>query len=529
MTENSTARVAVVGCGYWGKNLVRVFAESASLHAVCDDNPELAAAFANQYDVPSQSLDELLADDALDALVIATPAVTHGEICEKALAAGKHVFVEKPIALDIHVAERLEDMAEKAGRVLMVGHLLQYHPVFLHLKQLVDDGRLGTLRHIYSHRLNLGKIRREENILWSFAPHDVSMILALTGKEPEKVTAMGGRYLQTDIEDITTTHLEFGGGINAHIFVSWLHPYKEQKLVVIGEDAMAVFDDTRDWEDKLVLYPHRINWEEGIPEAARADAESIRVDADEPLKLEARHFLDCVSGKTRCRTDAAEAIRVLRVLQSSETAMKNRRTVTMSHDPGNDDTDVFCHETACIDDGCTIGNGTRIWHFSHVLGGTSIGRDCTIGQNVMIGPDVSVGEQCKIQNNVSIYKGVTLKDRVFCGPSCVFTNVINPRAEIDRKDEFRPTLVNEGVTIGANATILCGIEIGAYAFIAAGAVVTSDVQAHALLTGVPARQAGWVCKCGESIDVTGSNELKCKSCSRVYQLQDEKLSELAGK
>lgn len=157
---------------------------------------------------------------------------------------------------------------------------------------------------------------------------------------------------------------------------------------------------------------------------------------------------------------------------------------------------VFIHESSYVDDPCKIGEGTKIWHFSHILGRVEIGRNCTLGQNVVVGPDVTVGDNCKIQNNVSLYKGVTLEDGVFCGPSCVFTNVNNPRSEIERKDEFLPTLVKRGTTIGANATIVCGYTLGAYSFIGAGAVVASDVPAYALMVGVPARRTGWISKAG---------------------------------
>ena len=467
----------------------------------------------------------MLLDNNIDGVVIATPAITHASLVEQALLAGKHVFVEKPVALELNDAFKVHDISQQRSRVLMVGHLMRYHPVFLQLKKLVNEDRLGKLQHIYSHRLNLGKIRREENILWSFAPHDVSMILSLTGSEPIKVSAIGGSYLQSKIVDVTTTHLSFPDGVNAHIFVSWLHPYKEQKLVIVAEKAMAVFDDTKDWGSKLLIYPHKIHWENGVPDTYRADAEVISVIEDEPLKLEAKHFIDCIRGETKCRTDSSEAISVLRVLHSAEKALKENRVINMTdiESPNIDSTkDYFVHDTACIDKECEIGNGTKIWHFSHVISGSHIGNDCVIGQNVMIGPDVCIGNRCKIQNNVSIYSGVTLKDDVFCGPSCVFTNVLNPRAEIERKKEFKETAVNKGVTIGANATILCGIEIGEYGFIAAGAVVTDSVSPYALMAGVPARQTGWVCRCGERLDLppAGKKEVKCSICDEKYSLFD---------
>jgi UDP-2-acetamido-3-amino-2,3-dideoxy-glucuronate N-acetyltransferase len=212
------------------------------------------------------------------------------------------------------------------------------------------------------------------------------------------------------------------------------------------------------------------------------------------------------------------------VLQAAQRAMSPAASTTSLLDrrPRHHD-GVFVHESAYVDEPCEIGSGTRVWHFTHLLAGTRIGRDCTIGQNVMIGPDVVVGDRCKIQNNVSIYRGVTLEDGVFCGPSCVFTNVANPRAELERKDEFRPTLVGRGATIGANATVVCGTTIGAYSFVAAGAVVTRDVPPHALVAGVPARRIGWVSYAGERL----GPGLVCPRTGRRYRLaDDESLEEI---
>ena len=183
--------------------------------------------------------------------------------------------------------------------------------------------------------------------------------------------------------------------------------------------------------------------------------------------------------------------------------------------------EYFVHPSSFVDENVFIGKGTKIWHFCHILKNTKIGMNCVLGQNVMVGPDVTVGNGCKIQNNISIYKGITLEDDVFCGPSCVFTNVINPRAFIGRKEEFKSTLIKKGATIGANATIVCGNSIGKYAFVGAGAVVTRDVTDYALIVGVPAKQIGWVCKCGNVLDFE-NNETKC-SCENKYKLTDKKL------
>ena len=510
------ARVAMVGCGYWGRNLVRNFAGLGALAAVSDNDPATAKKYAGEFGVPAMDFASILSDPSIDAIGLATPAERHCVMARQALEAGKHVFVEKPLALTASDAEILWRQAVAAGRVLMVGHLLQYHPVFLRLKQLVREGALGRLQYIYSNRLNLGKIRREENILWSFAPHDISMILALVGEEPDSVLASGANYLHDQIADVTTTHLRFPGGVNAHIFVSWLHPFKEQKLVVVGERQMAVFDDGLPWDSKLTLYAHQIEWREGRPEPLKAAAEPVPLEPDEPLKLECQHFLDCVAEQATPRTDGAEAVRVLRVLQSAEASIASGRPVSPRVEPLKAESghaDVFVHESAYVDEPVEIGPGTKIWHFSHVLSGSRIGAGCSIGQNASIGPDVVIGDRCKIQNNVSLYKGVTLEDGVFCGPSCVFTNVHTPRAEVDRRGEFLPTRVGRGATIGANATIVCGNDVGDHSLIAAGAVVTRDVPPHALMAGIPARRIGWVGHAGERLDA----DLTCPRTGRRYR------------
>ena len=263
------------------------------------------------------------------------------------------------------------------------------------------------------------------------------------------------------IADVTTTHLRFSGGERAHVFVSWLHPFKEQKLVVVGSDAMAVFDDGEPWERKLLLFPHQINWRDGIPNPLKAESLAVALEPGEPLQAECQHFLDCVEIGATPRTDGREGLRVLRVLtRASESLQSQAVQQPLRSNKPNRQPDRFpaatIHESVYIDDGVEIGDNTSIWHFSHILGPVKIGQNCVFGQNVVIGPNVVIGNHCKIQNNVSVYKGVTLEDGVFCGPSCVFTNVNNPRAEIERKSEFRPTLVKRGATIGANATIVCG-------------------------------------------------------------------------
>jgi len=501
MTPNVATRqagpsVAVVGCGYWGKNLIRNFHALGALRALCDEDPCAASAQAYTYGVPAYTVDHVLADPAIAGVVIATPAETHAGLALRAIAAGKHVYIEKPLTLDLASAHRIGRAADGSGRVLMVGHLLRYHPAFVALLDLVQNGQLGRLRYIVSARLNLGKIRREEDVFWSFAPHDISMILALAGNLPEQVQAIGTPCLHDRNADIATAQLRFAGGLQAQVSVSWLHPAKQQSLTVVGDNGMAVFDDVLPWSRKLVLYPHRIEWRNGKPEPHRAEPVAIELSEAEPLSVECRHFLDCIATTSAPRTDWREGLAVLRVLDAGRRSMTTGLPVTLVEPAAPD---FFVHPTAIIDPGCDVGRGTRIWHFSHVLKGSRVGQSCSIGQNVVIGPDVNVGSNCKIQNNVSLYPGVTLEDGVFCGPSCVFTNVLNPRAEIERKDQFRRTVVGHGATIGANATVVCGHDIGRYAFVAAGAVVTRTVPAHALVVGNPARIVGWMSEGGHRL------------------------------
>jgi len=524
--------VAVIGSGYWGRNLVRNYHQLGVLRLICDKNETVLGQFQKEY--PSVetclALNDILKRDDIKGAVLATPAETHFDLARELLTAGKHLYVEKPLVLLEGQAEELISLAQERNLVLMVGHLLQYHPAFVRLKELAKSGELGRINYIYSHRLNLGKIRREENILWSFAPHDISMILTLAGEAPESVVATGGNYLHCRIADVTTTHLEFPSGLRAHIFVSWLHPFKVQQLVVVGDRKMAVFDDTLPWLDKLLVYPHEIKWQNNLPVPAKGEPERFDIPQAEPLRLECEHFLGCISDGTRPATDGLEGLQVLRILNASQRSLDEQGRRVHLKEPHPPVTGIqrpaespfFVHETAVVDAKVRIGAGAKIWHFSHVLSNSLIGEYCNIGQNVVIGPEVSIGNRCKIQNNVSVYKGVTLEDGVFCGPSMVFTNIYNPRAEIGKMDQVRPTLVKKGATIGANATIVCGTTIGRYAFVGAGAVITRSIPDHALVVGNPAKQIGWACQCGERL----SKNLQCLTCGKRYQKNADTIEEL---
>src|SRR5438034_2133072 len=373
----------------------------------------------------------------------------------------------------------------------MVGHVLRYHPAILKLQALIQEGALGKINYLYSNRLNIGKIRTEENILWSFAPHDISVMLSLLNEMPTRVSCHGGAYLNHGVSDVTLSHFDFPSGVQAHIFVSWLHPVKEQRLVVVGSETMAVFDDGA--EHKLLVYPHKVEWKNRVPTAIKAKHEIIDLDNREPLRAECQHFLDCVESRTSPVSDGEEGLRVLRVLDACQRAQQNGGVVLEPLDSEREKTELpyFVHESAYVDNGADIGAGTKIWHFSHVMKGARIGERCIIGQNVNVDGGTIIGSNVKIQNNVSVYTGVIIEDDVFLGPSCVLTNVTNPRSQVNRHALYEVIWLKRGCTIGANATIVCGTTIGRYAFVGAGAVVTKSVPDFALVVGNPARQIAW--------------------------------------
>jgi UDP-2-acetamido-3-amino-2,3-dideoxy-glucuronate N-acetyltransferase len=277
-----------------------------------------------------------------------------------------------------------------------------------------------------------------------------------------------------------------------------------------------------------VLFPHSVVWHSQIPVANKAEATRVALQLEEPLRAECSHFLECVRTRSRPRTDGEEGLRVLRVLQQCQMSLEGRRPAEAPREAKRP-SHYFAHASAFVDDGVEIGAGSSIWHVSHVMKGSRLGKNCKIGQNVVIGPNSLIGNGVKIQNNVSVYEGVTLEDDVFCGPSMVFTNVNNPRSEIVRKNEYRPTLIKRGATLGANCTIVCGHTVGEYAFVAAGAVVARDVPAYALVAGVPARKIGWMCRCAaERLEFDGSGQSQCYACGRSYTLTGDTVQSLAG-
>lgn len=317
-------KVAVVGTGYWGKNLVRNFAELGALRAVCDsDFRTLVDISSNYREVEGISqVENLLRRRDIDAVVIATPAATHYELAKAAMLAGKDVFVEKPMTLRVSEAEELLEISKTENRILFVGHLLEYHPAVAWLKLLVDGGELGKIRYFYSNRLNFGKFRREGDVLWELAPHDISMMIYLLGVMPEKVATSGYSWINPGIADVTLTRLTFPGNIFGHIFVSWLNDRKVQELVLQGEKAIATFNDTV--KDKLVISPFFFNPEDKNHFPIKNDSWLPSLNPEEPLKIECREFLDCVATRRRPRTDGENGLRVVKVLETCQRSMKQK-------------------------------------------------------------------------------------------------------------------------------------------------------------------------------------------------------------
>ncbi|KQU78893.1 oxidoreductase [Mesorhizobium sp. Root695] len=306
-------RIAVLGCGYWGSNHIRTLKALGALHAVSDTNRARAEGFASEQDCLAIEPDQLFVRDDIDAIVMALPPQFHADLAVRAVEAGKDVLVEKPIALTVADAERAVQAAKDNGRVFMVGHVLRFHPAFETLKGLIDKGELGEVRYIHSHRLGLGKFHTENDALWDLAPHDLSMILAITGTEPIEVRGEGAALLD-NLSDFAHLHMRFPNGLRSHLFTSRLNPYRERRLTVVGTKAMAVFDDVEPWERKLAVYRHAVWQDSGQWAFTTNEPSYVSVAQGMPLTRELEHFIQCIETRAEPRTSGEEAIRVLRIL-----------------------------------------------------------------------------------------------------------------------------------------------------------------------------------------------------------------------
>jgi len=326
--SEETIRVGVVGLGYWGPNLARNLGAipGCELTWLCDASEERTTALQRSFPSARATADigDLLADDELDAIVLATPVPTHAELAIAVAGAGKHCFVEKPLATNAADAQRAVGAAEHAGTILMVGHLLEYHPAVTRLKDLIDTKELGDLFYIYGNRLNLGKLRADENALWSLGAHDVSVALHLIGEEPEECLAQGASYVREGVQDVVFCYLRFPSGIVSHLHLSWLDPHKERRITVVGSRRMATFDDML-IEGKLTIYDKGFDedtrsWGEYI--ARSGDTFSPRIPNLEPLRIECEHFIDCIRTGATPRSDGQSGLRVVRVLEKLQLSLE---------------------------------------------------------------------------------------------------------------------------------------------------------------------------------------------------------------
>lgn len=315
-------RVAVIGCGYWGKNLIRNYAELGVLAAIVDHYGEKSAPLAERYQVRVAGYEEVLADPRLQAIVIATPGPSHFALASQALAVGKHVYVEKPLAMARADVLSLTHQAKERNLTLMGGHILRYHAAFVTVLNMVQAGEIGRPRHVVSERLNLGKILDNEDVIWSLAPHDVSMVLALMGQLPKSISCVGNAFFRPDITDIATLRLDYAGHSSAEIRLSWMAPVKQHRLTVYGEKGVLIFDDTKPWAEKVVLFRPELDWTNPAIQPVNRPPTSIPVSESEPLKAECRHFLDSVANQTAPLTDGAESAAVIGLIERAQASLR---------------------------------------------------------------------------------------------------------------------------------------------------------------------------------------------------------------
>ena len=314
--------IAVVGCGYWGKNFVRNFSELGALYSVSDVNSETANNYANQYKAKHLTFDETINDENIEGVVLAVPAKHHASMANEAMKKGKHVFVEKPLALNETDAKLMIETANNNNVKLMVGHLLHYHPIFKEVNKIVENGQIGKLEYIQSNRLSFGRFRIEEDIVWSFAPHDISMILKLANEKPSIVKCNSKSIIKENHADVANIYMEFPSGLKSNISVSWINPNKEAKLVLTGSSAMLVFDDTKSWKEKLSLCSYHTKRTENIIDINKSSLKFIDVPKEEPLKNECKHFIKVVEKNLKPTTDGYEGLNVINVLETCSNSKK---------------------------------------------------------------------------------------------------------------------------------------------------------------------------------------------------------------
>ena len=325
-------KIALIGCGNWGKNIARSLGELESLAAICDpDSSSLhAQTYRDRFNVPLLSVDEILSNPQIEGVVIATPTATHFSLCKKGLEAQKHVFVEKPMVQDLTQNRELCALAKSKKRTLMVGHILRYHPGYLTLKRLCQEGAIGSVGHITTRRCNLGRFFPGESALWDFSPHDLSMVLGLMERLPLNVSCQEHSYVEEGVGDFASLTLDFGQNQHAHLYFSRLSPYKEQVLVVQGKTGFLSFDDTRDWSEKVTWYKSHVRPAPTKPEIQLNPLEFITLEAAEPLKLELQSFMKAMEDPTHNQSDSGQALDILKIILAAERSLKEKTWVPLT-------------------------------------------------------------------------------------------------------------------------------------------------------------------------------------------------------
>jgi len=521
---HSAKFIAIIGINFWGRHHVREFFQLGVLNSIYDLNTELLLSYKNKYPGTNlaSSYQEILNNPNILAIVIAVPAKYHYECTKKAILAGKKfILVEKPFTMSLAEAQELKLLAEQHGTKIMVDHLLHYAPAVAKMKEIIPT-HIGDIYYISSFRQNMGRVRSHENALWSLGCHDISLIQSIMNQTPESIEVNGYDFLQKGIYDKVSLRLNYsntaGHNIHAQIESNWLYPEKHHVFSVVGSKGMLTYKS-----DQLYYYPVEYNpslnsfvKHNNLNNEESSESEMVGVKTPIPIVVNGKSPLQCVCEEfiKYCLTpdytvitDVNEAIQVITLLDQIQKQMDSdslkkekenpiKMVVSDLHD--REKSIMFCHKSSYIDEGAMVGQGTKIWHFSHLMK-CIIGENCTIGQNCFIGDNVVIGNGCKIQNNVSIYDGITIEDDCFVGPSVVFTNDLNPRAKYPKNGKYVKTIVKQGATIGANATIVCGITLGENCFIGAGAVVTKDVLPNATMVGNPAKKIGEMNTKGEKI------------------------------
>lgn len=522
-------QICVIGAGNWGKNHIKTCYELGVLGGVIEPNEKIQVQLKEAYPaIPFFS--SLQSEGALNfpAYTVVVPAEKHFEVGKFLLEHGKHLLIEKPITLTSQTTQELIQIAHQKQLILTTGHVMLFSGAIQKIKELITQGKIGKIQYLYSNRVNLGTVRKEENTLWSFAPHDVSIFQYFLESFPERIICSGGMFLQPAIHDTTMTILHYPNNIVGHIFVSWLHPFKEHRLVVVGSKGMLSFEDSHP-DKELLFYEKGIDWINGEPVKREGGIEKIDYEKTMPLSKEIQHFIDLIEKKAdNCLISGEKGLEVLRILEKAEASLNHFSPVLQQSLVAVQEKKYFVHETAVVDQHVSIGEGSKIWHFSHIQSHVTIGKKCIFGQNVNIANNVKIGNYVKIQNNVAVYEGVELEDYVFCGPSMVFTNIKNPRCKYPQAESkyYLKTLVKEGASLGANSTIVCGVTIGRFAFIGAGAVVTKDVPDFAIVVGNPARMVGWMSEGGLKLQFGKDHKAYCEKSKKWYLLENNLVKEI---